>query len=69
MFPSQVDEEVAKVVMKHPGITQALLDDILRLMRLGPATFTNAKAFYKHVDSLPGILTPVFVLLFLILCR
>ena len=52
---SRLDAAVADLYRKYPTVSQALLDDVLRLTRLPqPPTVLSAKELLHRVDLLPG---------------
>ena len=64
VFETPADEALAEMFAKYPALTMAQLNAIIAINKLGPITFSSAKALMKKVDKLPGALFGCIPMLF-----
>ncbi len=53
---SATDIALAQMYQKYAGLSRSMLDEIVRLTHLGPATARSGAELLKAVDDLPGLL-------------
>lgn len=56
LFGSETDAAIARLFCQHPGMTVSMLNEVIRISRLGPATARKAKELLDKIDALPGAL-------------
>ncbi len=51
---SPTDIALARMYLKHPNLSRGMMDEIVQLTHLGPATARSGAELFKGIDSLPG---------------
>ena len=54
VFKSRADEELALMWAHNPRLTMGVVNQFLRIARLGGLTFRSATALMETIDILPG---------------
>ena len=54
LLGSPTDDALARLYRKYPTMSRGMLDEILQLLRLGPATAASGAKLLQRIDDLPG---------------